>query len=103
MEQSASDSEPDVPAGIGSEITTPADTVDGPLFVTVMVYVVDAPAVTDETPSLFVIDRSAERATVSVSVAELFPADGSDTGDDVIEAVFETAAGTYPDETSSVS
>ena len=35
--QSGSDSEPFVPAGIGSESTTPAGTVDGPLLVTVIV------------------------------------------------------------------
>ena len=37
IEQSGSDSEPFVPAGIGSESTTPAGSVDGPLFVTVIV------------------------------------------------------------------
>ncbi len=37
MAQSASDSEPMVPAGIGSEMTTPAGTVEGPLFVSVIV------------------------------------------------------------------
>ena len=35
--QFGSDSEPFVPAGIGSESTTPAGTVDGPLLVTVIV------------------------------------------------------------------
>ena len=37
MAQFASVSEPTVPAGIGSETTTPAATADGPLFVNVMV------------------------------------------------------------------
>ena len=37
MTQSGSDSEPIVPAGIGSETTTPEGSFDGPLFVTVMV------------------------------------------------------------------
>ena len=35
--QFGSDSEPTVPAGIGSETTTPAATADGPLFVSVIV------------------------------------------------------------------
>ena len=35
--QSVSVSVPVVPAGIGSETTTPANSVDGPLFVTVIV------------------------------------------------------------------
>ena len=37
IEQSASDSDPFVPAGIVSETATPAGTVEGPLFVTVRV------------------------------------------------------------------
>ena len=37
IEQSASASEPVVPAGIVSVITTPAGSTDGPLFVTVIV------------------------------------------------------------------
>ena len=37
MTQSGSVSEPTVPAGIGSETTTPAATADGPLFVSVIV------------------------------------------------------------------
>ena len=37
IEQSASDSEPIVPAGIGSETTTPAGSTDGPLLVSVIV------------------------------------------------------------------
>ncbi len=37
MAQFGSVSEPTVPAGIGSETTTPAATADGPLFVSVMV------------------------------------------------------------------
>ena len=35
--QSASDSEPVVPAGIGSEMTTPAGWIEGPLFASVIV------------------------------------------------------------------
>ena len=42
--QSASDSEATVPAGIGSLTTTPAGSTDGPLLVSVIVYVVDVPA-----------------------------------------------------------
>ena len=37
MTQSASDSDGVVPAGMGSSITTPAGSVDGPRFVTVIV------------------------------------------------------------------
>jgi hypothetical protein len=57
--------------------TTPAGTVDGPLLVTVMVYVVDVPAVTEVTPSVLVIARSAEVVTVFESVALLFAVVGS--------------------------
>jgi hypothetical protein len=52
-------------------------TLDGPLFVTVTVYVVVPPAVTLLAPFVFVIERSADGVTVSVSVAELFPGVGS--------------------------
>ena len=43
---SASDSLPEVPAGTVSVTTTPEGTVDGPSFVTVIVYVVEPPAAT---------------------------------------------------------
>src|SRR5438105_2598001 len=72
--------EPVVFAGIVSLTTTPAGTVDGPLLVSVIVYVVEVPAVTLVTPSLFVIDRSADLFTVSVSAAVLLPGVGSVTG-----------------------
>ena len=74
-------------AGIVSFTTAPAGTVDGPLFVSVIVYVVDVPAVTLVTPSLFVSDRSADLFTVSVSEAVLFPGVGSVTGLLLIVAV----------------
>ena len=93
MAQSASVSEPTVPAGIGSETTTPAGSADGPLFVTVIVYMVEVPAITDATPSVLVIERSADFVTVSVSVAALFAGVGSVAGDDVIVAVLTSVAG----------
>ena len=46
------------------------------------------PAITDATPSDFVIERSADLITASVSVALLFDASGSATGADVIDTVF---------------
>ena len=49
------------------------------------------------------IDRSADRTTVSVSVAELFVRSGSTIGLIVMLAVFTTVAGAYPDGTASVS
>ena len=55
-----------------------------------IVYVVDVPAITDATPSVFVIERSADLTTASVSVAESFDASGSVTGADVIETVLTT-------------
>ncbi len=91
--QSGSDSDPTVPAGIGSEMTAPAGSSDGPLFVTVIVYVVEVPATTDATPSVLAIARSADFVTVSVSVAALFAGVGSVAGDDVIVAVLTTVAG----------
>src|SRR5260221_13475601 len=51
MAQSASVSEQVVPAGRVSLTTTSAGTVDGPRFLTVIVYVVEVPAVTLPTPS----------------------------------------------------
>ena len=50
------------------------------------------PAVTLATPSDFEIDRSPDRTTVSVSVALSLPGVGSDSGEDVIEAVLATVA-----------
>ncbi len=64
---------------------------------------VDVPAITDATPSLFVIARSADEVTASVSVALLFAAFGSTAGDDVTEAVFARVASAYPGATASVS
>src|SRR5688572_17968124 len=77
MPQSASASEAVVFAGIVSLITTPAGTADGPLFVTVIAYVVDAPAVTLFTLSSFVTDRSAESLTAVEALAESLAEAGS--------------------------
>ena len=84
--------EPVVFAGNKSWMTTPAGAVDRPLFLRVIVYVVDVPAVTVGTPSSLVICRSAEVLTVSVSVERLFAEFPSDTGLEKIEAVFESTA-----------
>src|SRR5579859_2583160 len=51
----------------------------GPALDAVIVYVVVPPAVTEVTPSVFVIDRSALAPSVSESVAELLPGFGSVT------------------------
>ena len=93
IEQSGSDSEPFVPAGSGSEITTPAGSSEGPLLVTVIVYVVDVPATTEATPSVLEIARSADFVTVSVSVAASLAGVGSVAGADVMVAVLTTVAG----------
>ena len=77
IEQSASVSEPTVPAGIGSETTTPAGSSDGPAFVRVIVYVVDVPATIVATPSVFVIPRSAAEVTVVSMITSLFASAGS--------------------------
>ena len=73
----------------------------GPAFEAVMVYVTAPPAVTVVTPSVFVTERSAEAAIVSLSVAELLPGVGSVTPAGavtvaVFERVPEAAADTVP-------
>ena len=103
IEQSASFSVPVVPAGIGSDTTTPAGTLEGPAFVTVMVKVVDDPGVTLATPSVFVIPRSAETLTESTSVAASLAPFGSGTGTVVIVAVFASVTGAYPGGTATAS
>ena len=90
--QSGSDSLPTVPAGIGSESTTPAGICDGPPFVAVIVYVVDVPATTVATPSVFVSARSPCRSTVSVSVSALSDGSVSAIGVDVMVAVLTSVA-----------
>ena len=75
--QSASASDPTVPAGMVSVNRTPAGSVDGPLFVIVIVYVVDVPAVTVAVPSVFVSTRSAYAVTVLLLFAVLFASAGS--------------------------
>ena len=51
----------------------------GPALDAVIVYVTLPPGVAEVTPSVLVIDRSADAAKVSVSVAELLPGVGSVT------------------------
>jgi hypothetical protein len=60
-------------------VTVAAVADDGPAFAATMVYVTDVPGTIDATPSVFVIDRSAVGASVSVSVDVLFAAVGSVT------------------------
>ena len=85
--QSGSSVEPVVPAGMGSETTTPAGSVEGPSFVRVIVYVVDVPATTEATPSSFVMTRSAAGSTVVDSLSVSFAGSGSNVVD-VTSAVF---------------
>lgn len=65
-------------AGKASVTETPV-AVLGPRLAAVTVYVTVPPGVAEVTPSVFVIERSAELAIVSVSVAELLPGVGSVT------------------------
>src|SRR5437764_84947 len=67
--QSASVSDPVVPAGIGSVFSTAAGSIEGPPLVGVQACVVAIPATTEPTPSSLVIDRSEDFDTVSVSVS----------------------------------
>ncbi len=64
-----------------SVTTTPAAS-EGPRFVTVMVYVTSSPASTGSARSVFVIARSADVVTVSVSLALSFAGFVSAAGDD---------------------
>ena len=75
--QSGSSVEPVVPAGIGSETTTPASSVEGPSFVSVIVYVVDVPATTEATPSSLVMTMSAAGSTIVASLSVSLAASGS--------------------------
>ena len=75
--QSASASDPTVPAGMVSVNRTPAGSIDGPLFVIVIVYVVDVPAVTVAVPSVLVSTRSPYAVTVLLLFAVLFASAGS--------------------------
>jgi hypothetical protein len=63
--------------GIVSETTTPSGTTVGPLFLRVMVYVVDPPTLTVATPSVLVTARSAVFLTVLLSFTVLFAGVGS--------------------------
>jgi hypothetical protein len=60
-------------------VTVAPVTVDGPLLVATIVYVIEVPGVAAVAPSVLVIDRSAVGVSVSVSVAELLPLVGSVT------------------------
>src|SRR5919199_4405093 len=51
--------------------------LEGPALDAVIVYVTPPPGVADVTPSVFVIAKSADGDSVSVSVAELLPGVGS--------------------------
>ncbi len=82
--QSASVSDPIVPLGIGSVITTPAGSIDGPLFVSVIVYVVEVPAEIEATPSVLAIARSAAAVTVVLWLAVLLAGTGSGVVDDAV-------------------
>ena len=61
------------PAGWVS-VNVVAGALDGPPLLTVTVYVVDCPGITEATPSVLVTARSARGVSVSTSVAELFAA-----------------------------
>ena len=74
-------------AGMGSETTTPANSVDGPSFVNVIVYVVDVPATTEATPSSLVMTMSAAGSTIVVSLSVSLATLGSNVVD-VTSAVF---------------
>ena len=65
-------------AGRVSVTVAPA-AVDGPAFVTMIVYVIDPPGTDEPDPSVFVIARSGVTWTVSVSMAVLLVAVGSVT------------------------
>src|SRR6476661_3618432 len=67
-----------IPLGSGSDTVAPV-TALGPALETTTVYVTLPPGVYVADPSVFVTDRSALLACVSVSVAELFPGVGSVT------------------------
>src|SRR5207253_1670807 len=57
-------------------LTVAPVTLLGPLLLTTIVYIVEVPGVTVATPSVLVIERSATRLTVSLSVALLLPGVG---------------------------
>src|SRR3954469_16306641 len=59
--------------------TVAPDAFEGPALLAVIVYVTLPPGVAVVTPSVFVIDKSALPASVSLSVAELLPGVGSVT------------------------
>ena len=85
--QSGSSVEPVVPAGRGSEMTTPAGSVEGPSFVRVIVYVVEVPATTETAPSSLVMTRSAAGVTVVDSLSVSLAGSGSNVVE-ITSAVF---------------
>jgi hypothetical protein len=60
-------------------VTVAPVTFDGPALPTTIVYVTPVPGISEVAPSVLVIDRSAVRTSVLVSVEELFEAVGSVT------------------------
>ena len=88
MVQSASVSLAFVPAGIVSEMMMPAGSMSRPLFVTVIVYVVEEPTSTVATPSVLVSARSAVARTVLLLFTVLFAGVGSFGEDALTVAVF---------------
>ena len=104
IEQSASDSLPVVPTGIGSLTTTPATTVDGPLFVSVIVYVVEVPATTEATTvGLREAMRSAAGSTIVLCEPVLLARLGSNVVDvDVGRVGVEPTRGAVSRETETV-
>ena len=81
IEQFGSDSVPVVPAGIVSEMTAPASSVEGPPFVRVIVYVVEVPATIEATPSVFVTTMSTAGSTIVDSESVSLPGTGSVVAD----------------------
>jgi hypothetical protein len=94
------------PAGNESVIDAPT-AVDGPAFPTTTAYDVVCPGTTDDTPSVFVIERSAVGFKVSVSVDELLAsAESVMPAGAVIEALFTSvpvAVGTTVADTVNVA
>ncbi len=80
---------------LGTRSSTDAPTTsEGPLFETTMLYVVGMPAVAVVVESVLVIDRSARRTMVVVSVAVLLPGVGSTEPVEVdTVAVLDSGAG----------
>jgi hypothetical protein len=74
---------------VGNVSTTVATVLLGPALLAVIVYVTDPPAVALVTPSVLVIDRSADWTIVSTSVARLFAGFGSVTPSALTSALLD--------------